>query len=44
MLNGFNVYEETAGEQMVPTRMAWKNGEDLLFDDVFPHYVQNSRN
>jgi hypothetical protein len=44
VLNGFVVYRETMGEQMTPKRMAWKNGEDLLFDDGFPHYVQNRSN
>ncbi len=44
VLDGFMVYNETLGEQMTPTRMAWKNGEDLLFDDGFPHYAQNKSN
>jgi len=44
VLNGFKIYEDSIDEQMKPARMEWKNGEDLLFDDAFPHYVQNKRN
>ncbi len=41
LLNGFKFYEDNWKEAVVPTRFAWKNGEDLVFDDAFPHYVQN---
>mmetsp|Transcript_34220 Transcript_34220/g.66655 ORF Transcript_34220/g.66655 Transcript_34220/m.66655 type:complete len:396 (+) Transcript_34220:97-1284(+) len=44
VLDGFKIYNDSIAEQMNPVRMEWKHGEDLLFDDGFPHYVQNLRN
>mmetsp|Transcript_23877 Transcript_23877/g.38465 ORF Transcript_23877/g.38465 Transcript_23877/m.38465 type:complete len:317 (+) Transcript_23877:268-1218(+) len=42
--NGFKVYKEEISKQMEPVRMEWTNGEDLLFDDGYLHYVQNRVN
>lgn len=44
LAGGYAVFAATADVQTRPLKLSWKQGEDLLFDDNFPHYAYSGCN